>query len=80
MGVVYNDAHELMEAIDSKPGGDCALRNISVEQWRSVKVLESQFEDLVRERMKKWEELRKEFGAKFMSESSNEKVHYSSNA
>lgn len=55
------------------------LETLSVVR-QNLNVLEKQFEDQVRERMKKLEELRVEFESKFLAKSSNEVVHYSSNA
>lgn len=37
----YNDAGEVTEVIDLRPGGDCVALNIPVGQWHTVEVLES---------------------------------------
>ena len=39
--VFYNDAGEVKEVIELRPGGDCVALNIPVGQWHTVRVLES---------------------------------------
>ena len=39
--VFYNDAGEVTEVIDLRPGGECVALNIPIGQWHSVEVLES---------------------------------------
>jgi cupin fold WbuC family metalloprotein len=39
--VFYNDAGEVTEVIDLRPGGECVALTIPIGQWHSVEVLES---------------------------------------
>ena len=39
--VFYNDAGEVTEVIDLRPGGECVALNIPIGQWHTVDVLES---------------------------------------